>query len=309
MSVNDEVINSGGLEDKDLDLEEKDPDEDEDEDEDEKKFDLEGILFNEERDYLIDKQGKQVKAHNLKGKFVCLYFLPIYLFEMEAWLLRDTYNLIEMYNQLSESEKDCFEVVFVPVHDGSDSKKVREQYKYFLSHMPWLAIPYPDFEDARRVCHECRASLYYDVRLFILDPERKVVRCAGGDFLKCYGAEAFPFTPERMSELSSQDQESNNDKTSLVTLLSYPGRDYLISNDQKKFSKENNFKKVLISNLKSKTVALFFYKDVEHCKKLAEELRKVYERHKEDFEVVLVYLHFTGFTPRQIEGIIIPDGI
>lgn len=59
MSVNDEVINSGGLKDKDLDLEEKDPDEDEDEDEDEKKFDLEGILFNEERDYLIDKQGKR----------------------------------------------------------------------------------------------------------------------------------------------------------------------------------------------------------------------------------------------------------
>lgn len=86
-----------------------------------------------------------------------------------------------------------------------------------------------------------------------------------------------------------------------MTLLSYPGRDYLISNDQKKFSKENNFKKVLISNLKSKTVALFFYKDVEHCKKLAEELRKVYERHKEDFEVVLVYLHFTGFTPDKLK--------
>lgn len=165
-------------------------------------------------------------------------------FRSEAGLLRDTYNLAEMYNQLSESQKDRFEVVFVPVHDGSDSKKVRERYKYFLSHMLWLAIPYPDFEDARRVCHEFHVIHPYKVELFILDPERKVVRYADGDFLKCYGAEAFPFTPKRMSELSLQDQESKNGKTSLETLLSCPGRDYLISNNQKKFSKENDFKKV-----------------------------------------------------------------
>lgn len=68
------------LEEKDLDLEEKDLEEDEDEedededeeDEPEKKIDLEDILFTEERDYLIDKQGNQVNT------YVCVYICYMY---------------------------------------------------------------------------------------------------------------------------------------------------------------------------------------------------------------------------------------
>lgn len=45
-------------------------------------------------------------------------------------------------------------------------------------------------------------------------------------------------------------------------------------------------------------MAIFFYKDVEHSRKLFEELLKVYDIYRtRDFEVVLVYLYFTEVTP------------
>ncbi|KAL8144999.1 hypothetical protein AgCh_003280 [Apium graveolens] len=68
---------------------------------------------------------------------------------------------------------------------------------------------------------------------------RKVVSIFDSDFIKWHGAEAYPFTIEKIQQLARKDEAMRSGKHDLGTLLCRPGRDFVISNDCTKCNDSN----------------------------------------------------------------------
>lgn len=122
----------------------------------------------------------QVKIDNLKGKKVGLYFSA-------SWCgpcLKFTTNLVVVYNELSP--KGDFEVVFVS--DDEDDKA----FDMYFSKMPWLAVPFSDFETRDRLDDKFKVSgIPY---LLILDENGRVLTNDGVEIIRDHGVKAYPFT-------------------------------------------------------------------------------------------------------------------
>lgn len=130
-----------------------------------------------------------------------------------------TPTLVEVYeNLLSES---CFEVVFI------SSDRDEESFKGYFSKMPWLAIPFSDSAAIKGL------KDLFKVRgiptLVILDGTGKVLSDRGVRFIREYGAEAYPFTPEKMNFLKEEEEEAAKKNQTLSSILVSKSRDYLIS--------------------------------------------------------------------------------
>lgn len=86
------------------------------------------------------------------------------------------------------------EVIFVSTDRNLD------EFKLNITDMPWLAIPYED---------ETRQDLYriFDVKaiptLVLIGVDGKTSSENGRGLVSLYGAEAFPFTEERIEELEA----------------------------------------------------------------------------------------------------------
>ncbi|KAH0852219.1 hypothetical protein HID58_094153 [Brassica napus] len=143
--------------------------------------DLHSLLSSPARDFLIRKNGEQVKIDSLKGKKIGLYFSA----EWCGPCQRFTPQLVEIYNELSS--KVGFEVVFVSGDEDEDS------FKDYFSKMPWLAVPFTDSETRDRL------DEVFKVRgipnLVMIDDEGKLVNENGVGVIRSYGADAYPFTP------------------------------------------------------------------------------------------------------------------
>lgn len=130
-----------------------------------------------------------------------------------------TPSLVEVYEELSS--KGDFEVVFI------SSDRDDESFTAYFSKMPWLAIPFPD-QGARK-----RLKELFKVRgipnLVILDANGKVSCDQGVRIIKDYGAEGYPFTPERLDFLREEEENAKKNQT-LSSILVSSSRDYLISN-------------------------------------------------------------------------------
>ncbi|KAJ4959841.1 hypothetical protein NE237_019751 [Protea cynaroides] len=115
--------------------------------------------------------------------------------------------------------------------------------------------------------------------LVILDENGKVVNESGIQIISDYGVEAYPFTPERITLLKEAAMKAQ----SLSSIMVSESRNFLVSNDGKK---------VPISELEGKTVALYFSLCAYGpCVEFTSILVEVYEKLKkrgENFEVVLV---------------------
>ncbi|XP_042420867.1 probable nucleoredoxin 1-2 isoform X2 [Zingiber officinale] len=151
--------------------------------------------------------------------------------------------------------------------------------------MPWLAIPFSDTTVKKKL-----KEIFQERRrpaLVIIDANGKVLNTEGVQAVRGYGAESYPFTVEKISELREEAENAKKDQT-LRSLLVSSSRDYLIANDRSKVS---------VSNLEGKTVALYFpcntnYYCAAHAK-FDQVLAEIYRKLKEigeSFEVVLVSL-------------------
>lgn len=185
-----------------------------------------------------------------------------------------TPTLIETYQELSE--KEDFEVVFV------SSDRDERSFQGYFSKMPWLAVPIADKETKDSLAE--KFSVLKIPRLVILDKDGKVLTDEGVELVMEYGAQAYPFTPEKIAQLK-EEEEAAKENQNLKTLLVYGSRDYVISSDEKKVS---------VTELEGKMVGLYFsvgaYKPcADFTKKLAEVHKELKEK-GENFEIVVLYL-------------------
>ena len=232
--------------------------------------DIVSLLSSSERDFLVRNNGDQIKVESLKGKRLALYFSASWCGPCK----RFTPALVEAYNELSP--KGDFEIVFISADEDNES------FEEYFTKMPWLAIPFSDSEARDRV------DELFKVRgiphLVILGEDGKVLSDGGVGIIQEYGADAYPFTPEKLKELKDQEEAARRDQ-SLKTILVSRSRDFVISNDGEK---------VPVSELEGKIVALYFSlfsygPCVEFTPKLVEAHEKL-KANGENFEIVLVPL-------------------
>ncbi|XLU23017.1 hypothetical protein S245_059083, partial [Arachis hypogaea] len=97
--------------------------------------------------------------------------------------------------------------------------------------MPWLAIPFSNSETISSL------KKLFQVRgipsLVLLDEAGKLVTKSRVMLMNEHGAEAYPFTSQRIHELKDQEQEARRNQT-LTSILVSRSRDFVISSDGKK---------------------------------------------------------------------------
>ncbi|XP_059316510.1 probable nucleoredoxin 1 [Lycium ferocissimum] len=243
--------------------------------------DLTVVLSSIERDILICRNGEQVKISSITGKIVGLYFCSSWCGPCRQF----TPKLVEAYEDLYP--KGDFEIVFI------SSDKDDESFNEYFAKMPWLAVPFSDAEARKNLkqLFKVRAIPH----LVILDGTGNVLGNEGVKFIKYFGAEAYPFTSERVNYLRLEEEKAKENQ-SLSSLLVYGSPDFLISNDGSKIS---------VSELEGKTVGLYFaMSSYKGCKNFTLKLVEVYEKLKQkNFEIVLIsvdekYENFKeGFVP------------
>lgn len=232
--------------------------------------DIISLLSSPGRDFLVRNNGHQVKIESLIAKAVGLYFSG-------SWCgpcRRFTPNLVEVYNELSSNAD--FEVVFV------SSDRDEESFSAYFKKMPWLALPFADLETRKSL------KELFKVRgiphLVILDKTGKVSTGEGVRIIYDYGADGYPFTPQRINDLKEEEERAKREQ-SLRSILTHGSRDYLISNDGKE---------IPVSELEGKTVGLYFSVNSHRgCLHFTDRLFEVYKKLREKgeaFELVLVSL-------------------
>lgn len=247
-------------------------------------IDLRKFLFTDYRDYLIrDNDKTQVKAEQLAGKVIILYFVSLSSHPLARLFEKcDTSRLLKVYKYLQHNH--AFEVVFVAISDGNEEES-KKRFEDIFSCMPWTAIPFSDV-----VCRKNLQTNFLvndETTSFVVDSNGMVLQQNAIYLIKNYGVLGFPFSDERIKVLDAEDDAAVQ-QPSLMTLLGSPQRDYVIT---------NKGEKVPIQSLEEKVVALYFYEDSfcgskEDITRIYEELAKI----KENFEVVLIYLTDTPFT-------------
>ncbi|XP_074355030.1 putative nucleoredoxin 1 [Apium graveolens] len=255
---------------------------------------LHDLLFTKYRDYVVrhtDDIDVQVKAAQLAGKVIVLYFLPLHhdyaYSRMSVSYLTDTYTYL-----LSDN---VFEVVLVAYGSAEDilsSDSYKDSQSHFESifyHMPWTAIPFPDFTSRDHLARRFGIDRLrcYSTSI-VIDSSGLVLQSNSCKLFEKYGGIAYPFSNERIEFLETED--ANAERLSLTALLGSPKRDYVIS---------NKGDKVVIKSLEEKVVALYFYEKGITPDWLTASIKTAYEefaQKKSCFEVVLVYLHCTSGT-------------
>lgn len=96
--------------------------------------------------------------------------------------------------------------------------------------MPWLAVPF-NLNLYRRLAH--LFNIDHIPALIPLNCNGKNVEDDAVTLVEDYGADAFPFTRERIDELRAMDERKRRGGR-IEELLAHPERDYIISRDGKK---------------------------------------------------------------------------
>uniref|UniRef100_K4A7K4 protein-disulfide reductase n=1 Tax=Setaria italica TaxID=4555 RepID=K4A7K4_SETIT len=154
---------------------------------------LESLLISGDLDFVIGKGGAKVPVSELVGKTVLLYFSAKWCGPCRAFLPM----LVKEYNKIKEKHSD-FEIVFI----SSDSDQ--SSFDEFFTEMPWLALP---LEDERKAFLEKTFRIRGIPSLVAIGPNGQTVSRDAKAQLMIHGAEAFPFTEERLEELQKELDE------------------------------------------------------------------------------------------------------
>ncbi|VFQ89936.1 unnamed protein product [Cuscuta campestris] len=164
---------------------------------------LESILVKGDLDFVIGKDGAKVPVSDLVGKTILLYFSAHWCPPCHEFLPK----LIDAYDTIKE-EDDAFEVIFI------SSDRDQASFDEYFSQMPWLALPFGD-ERKRSL------SRLFKVRgiptLVAIGKSGRTLTTEAVEMVANFGADAYPFTEERLNELvgpvsASEDEEEESTK-------------------------------------------------------------------------------------------------
>ncbi|KAG6607536.1 putative nucleoredoxin 1 [Cucurbita argyrosperma subsp. argyrosperma] len=154
---------------------------------------LESLLVHGENDFVIEKSGAKIPVSELVGKNILLYFSAHWCPPCRAFLPK----LIEAYNEIKQKDKE-FEVVFI------SSDRDQDSFQEFFSGMPWLALP---FGDERKKLLNRRFKIQGIPALVALNQSGHTVSTEARKLISAHGADAYPFTDERLKQLEEELEE------------------------------------------------------------------------------------------------------
>ncbi|XP_038890282.1 probable nucleoredoxin 1 [Benincasa hispida] len=154
---------------------------------------LESLLVHGENDFVIGKDGAKVPVSELVGKNILLYFSAHWCPPCRAFLPK----LTDAYNEIKQKYKD-FEVIFI------SSDRDQASFQEFFSGMPWLALP---FGDKRKNFLNRRFKIQGIPALVAINESGRTVSTEACTLITEHGADAYPFTEERLKQLEDQLEE------------------------------------------------------------------------------------------------------
>ena len=135
----------------------------------------------------------QVPVSDLVGKNILLYFSAHWCPPCRAFLPK----LMDAYHKI-KAKDDAFEVIFI------SSDKDQESFDEFFSGMPWLALP---FGDTRKASLSRTFKVNGIPTVVAIGPSGRTVTKEARDLIMLHGADAYPFTDERLKEVEAQFEE------------------------------------------------------------------------------------------------------
>lgn len=154
---------------------------------------LQSLLVTGDLDFVIGKDGAKVPVSELVGKTVILYFSAKWCGPCRAFLP----TLVKEYNKIKEKNSD-FEIIFI------SSDKDQSSFDEFFSGMPWLALP---LGDERKTYLSKTFKIRGIPSLVAIGSNGNTVTRDAKTLLMVHGADAFPFTEERLQELEKKIDE------------------------------------------------------------------------------------------------------
>ncbi|KAF9626710.1 hypothetical protein IFM89_038884 [Coptis chinensis] len=154
---------------------------------------LESILVEGDRDFVLGKDGIKIPVSQLVGKNILLYFSAHWCPPYRAFLPK----LIEAYHDI-KAKDDGFEVIFI------SSNRDESSFQDFFSSMPWVALP---FGDDRKISLSRTFKISGIPTVIALGPSGKTVTKDARELLMIHGANAYPFTTDRLKEMEVEVEE------------------------------------------------------------------------------------------------------
>lgn len=130
---------------------------------------------------------------DLVGKMILVYFSAHWCPPCRAF----TPKLIETYRKIKEKE-NAFEVIFV------SSDRDEASFDDYFSSMPWMALP---FGDERKQSLKRRFKVDGIPLLVAIGPTGKTITTEARELIMFHGADAYPFTEERVKEIETHYAE------------------------------------------------------------------------------------------------------
>ncbi|KAF5754059.1 putative protein-disulfide reductase [Helianthus annuus] len=151
---------------------------------------LESVLVSGDLDFVLGKDGVKIPVSDLVGKHILIYFSAHWCPPCRAF----TPKLVETYKEI-KSKHDAFEVIFI------SSDRDQASYDEYYATMPWLSLPYND----KRKQSLSRTFKVNGIPLLVaLGPTGKTITTEARGLVMLHGAEAFPFTDERLAEIEAK---------------------------------------------------------------------------------------------------------
>ncbi|GFY88282.1 DC1 domain-containing protein [Actinidia rufa] len=190
--------------------------------------------FQKTRDFLISNSGTKIPVSELEGKTVGLFFSAT----AYRGCFEFTEKLVEVYKKLKE-KGESFEIVLISL----DSEE--EYFKQGFDTMPWLALPFND-----KSCE--KLTRYFELAaiptLVVLSPDGKTLNPNVAELIEDHGAEAYPFTPEKLVELAEIEKAKREAQT-LESILVSGDNDFVI---------DKSGSQIPVSQLVGRTILLYF---------------------------------------------------
>lgn len=136
-----------------------------------------------------------------------------------------TGTLVKVYNELKAKDAS-FEIVMIPLDDNE------ELFKSELSVIPWFSLPFKDKKCEKLVRYFELSTL---PTLVIIGPDGKTLHPNVADAVEEHGANAYPFTPDKFSELEKIEKARLEAQT-LESVLVSEDLDFVVGKDGAKVS-------------------------------------------------------------------------
>uniref|UniRef100_A0A7N0T5R2 protein-disulfide reductase n=1 Tax=Kalanchoe fedtschenkoi TaxID=63787 RepID=A0A7N0T5R2_KALFE len=154
---------------------------------------LESVLVSGDLDFVIGKGGVKVPVSDLVGKTILLSFSAHWCPPCRAFLP----TLVEAYTKI-KAKNEAFEVIFI------SSDRDQSSFDDYYAQMPWLALP---FGDERKASLSRKFKVRGIPTLVAIGPTGKTITTGARELIMVHGADAFPFTKERIEEIKAELEE------------------------------------------------------------------------------------------------------